>query len=280
MSTQLLHWQLSAVLALEPAGAHAALVALAKANSDELPAAALGLCVVHALLVLRLSICCCWLSPSALRCCDKCSELCMRCHLPAYLTGWGGTAGPVQGPGCICSSPVAHCPTPVAHLSCRAEAQLGQFKGPHPVPGGGRILQASAARSYRTCTCGCTACVLGGSSTVGAAVAQRCQQQRGPRCMGGVPSLNLDRSCPSSLAGPAHRRRRQVKRQLVPHGLTVLQLQQCVIPPFCRLLLAAISATQPADPALAPHCQPGLLISCGSSHLVPYGHFIRGFKSH
>ena len=23
-----------------------------------------------------------------------------------------------------------------------AEAQLGQFKGPHPVPGGGRILQA------------------------------------------------------------------------------------------------------------------------------------------
>ncbi len=23
-----------------------------------------------------------------------------------------------------------------------SEAQLGQFKGPHPVPGGGRILQA------------------------------------------------------------------------------------------------------------------------------------------
>ena len=23
-----------------------------------------------------------------------------------------------------------------------AEAQLGKFKGPHPVPGGGRILQA------------------------------------------------------------------------------------------------------------------------------------------
>ena len=34
--------------------------------------------------------------------------------------------------------PRAPCPRP---RPC-AEAQLGQFKGPHPVPGGGRILQA------------------------------------------------------------------------------------------------------------------------------------------
>jgi fructose-bisphosphate aldolase class I len=30
----------------------------------------------------------------------------------------------------------------VALAKANSEAQLGQFKGPHPVPGGGRILQA------------------------------------------------------------------------------------------------------------------------------------------
>ena len=64
-----------------------------------------------------------------------------------WLAGWVGVPSSWCGPGdrlagkaaavnAQSSQPALHCLLP------HAEAQQGKFVGPHPVPGGGRILQA------------------------------------------------------------------------------------------------------------------------------------------